>query len=102
MLSHVLKLPHLQYRKIKKPTSSPKSDPRGWFLYAIECARLDAREKLDRWKWTTMKKRREDRLKYIAIYKKLKSNKVKKNFYLIQVILLILTVFKFLFSFIET
>ena len=61
-----------QETKKKQPKPSPKEDPRAWFRFAGQAVldRIHDRNKI--WSWTYLKERRDDRIRYIELFKKRK------------------------------
>lgn len=62
---------HQEYKTIQ-PKSSPKEDPRAWFKFAGEAVLSKIHERNRRWTWDYIKERRDDRIAYIALFKKKK------------------------------
>jgi Vacuolar protein sorting-associated protein len=62
---------HQEYKKIQ-PKSSPKEDPRAWMRFAGEAVLSKIHERNRRWTWGYIKERRDDRIAYIALFKKTK------------------------------
>ena len=59
---------HQETKKLQ-PKSSPKEDPRAWFRFAGQAVldRIHDRDK--RWSWAYLKERRDDRKRYIELFK---------------------------------
>ena len=62
---------HQEYKKYQ-PKSSPKEDPRAWLRFAGDAVLRKIQDRNRRWTWDFMKQRKEDRLKYIELFKKKK------------------------------
>jgi vacuolar protein sorting-associated protein 13A/C len=62
---------HQEYKKIQ-PKCSPKEDPRAWMRFAGEAVLSKIHERNRRWTWDYIKERRDDRIAYIALFKKKK------------------------------
>jgi vacuolar protein sorting-associated protein 13A/C len=63
---------HQEYKKYR-PEKSPKEDPRAWLRFAGEAVLRNIHEKNRRWTWDYMRERKEDRVKYIDLFKKKKT-----------------------------
>ena len=64
-------LRHQEYKKFQ-PKASPKEDPRAWLRFAGNAVLSKIHERNRRWTWGYMKERRDDRVKYIGLFKKKK------------------------------
>ncbi|KAF2036721.1 vacuolar protein sorting-associated protein 13 [Setomelanomma holmii] len=62
---------HQEYKKLQ-PKSSPKEDPAGWLKFAGKAVLDKIHERNRKWSWDYFKERRDDRLRYIALFKKKK------------------------------
>ncbi|KAF2720194.1 vacuolar protein sorting-associated protein 13 [Polychaeton citri CBS 116435] len=62
---------HQEYRKLQ-PTKPPKEDPKAWLQFAGKAVLDRIHDKNKRWSWAYFAERRDDRKKYIAIFKKKK------------------------------
>lgn len=62
---------HQEYRKLQ-PKKSPKEDPRAWLQFAGKAVLDKIHDRNRRWSWAFFKERRDDRQKYIALFKKKK------------------------------
>ena len=62
---------HQEYKKFQ-PKSTPKEDPRAWLRFAGQAVLNKIHERNRRWTWDYMKERRDDRIKYIDLFKKKK------------------------------
>lgn len=65
-------LRHQQYKKYQPRGKSPKEDPRAWFLFAGNAVLSRIHEKNKRWSWDYFRERRDDRKRYIGLFKQLK------------------------------
>lgn len=64
---------HQEYKKYR-PAKSPKEDPRAWLRFAAEAVLRNIHERNRTWSWDYMKERKEQRDKYIDLYKKKKAD----------------------------
>ncbi len=62
---------HQEYKKLQ-PKSSPKEDPRAWLQFAGQAVLTKIHERNRRWTWDYFKERRDDRERYIDLFKKKK------------------------------
>jgi vacuolar protein sorting-associated protein 13A/C len=62
---------HREYRKWQ-PAKPPKEDPKAWLQFAGKAVLDRIHDKNRRWSWEYFKERRDDRRKYIALFKKKK------------------------------
>ncbi|KAJ6198671.1 LOW QUALITY PROTEIN: vacuolar protein sorting-associated protein 13a [Bipolaris maydis] len=62
---------HQEYKKLQ-PKSSPKEDPAGWLRFAGNAVLDKIHEKNRKWSWGYFKERRDDRIRYIELFKKKK------------------------------
>ena len=62
---------HQEYKKLQ-PKSSPKEDPAGWLRFAGKAVLDKIHEKNRKWSWEYFKERRDDRVRYIELFKKKK------------------------------
>lgn len=62
---------HQEYKKFQ-PKASPKEDPRAWLKFAFGAVHTKIHERNRRWTWDFMKERRDDRVRYIELFKKKK------------------------------
>jgi len=65
-------LRHQQYKKYQPKGKSPKEDPRAWFLFAGNAVLSRIHEKNKKWSWDYFRERRDDRKRYIELFKQLK------------------------------
>ncbi|KAL1838057.1 hypothetical protein VTJ49DRAFT_3105 [Mycothermus thermophilus] len=65
---------HQEYKKLQPKGVTPKEDPRAWFRFAGEAVLSKIHEKNRRWSWEYFKERRDDRRRYIELFKKRKQN----------------------------
>ncbi|KAK6332723.1 hypothetical protein TWF696_002747 [Orbilia brochopaga] len=64
---------HQQYKKFR-PKVTLKEDTRAWLRFAITSVLSEIHEKNRKWTWAYFKERRDDRLKYIRLFKKKKKS----------------------------
>ncbi|KAL9115085.1 MAG: hypothetical protein Q9227_000879 [Pyrenula ochraceoflavens] len=62
---------HQEYKK-DQPKSSPKEDPRAWLRFAGNSVLAKIHDRNRRWTWDYFKERRDNRIKYIELFKKKK------------------------------
>lgn len=62
---------HQEYRKLQ-PSKSPKEDPRAWLHFAGKAVLDRIHDKHKRWSWAYFAERRDDRKRYIVLFKKKK------------------------------
>ncbi|OCK84928.1 vacuolar protein sorting-associated protein 13 [Lepidopterella palustris CBS 459.81] len=62
---------HQEYKKFQ-PKSSPKEDPEGWLRFAGKAVLDKIHERNRKWSWEYFKERRDDRIRYIELFKKRK------------------------------
>ena len=64
---------HQEYKKLQ-PKSRPMEDPLGWFKFAGEAILDKIHDKNRKWSWDYFKERRDDRNRYIGLFKKKKQD----------------------------
>jgi len=62
---------HQEYKKFQ-PKSSPKEDPAGWLKFAGKAVLDKIHDRNRKWSWEYFKERRDDRKRYIELFKKTK------------------------------
>jgi len=62
---------HQEYRKLQ-PAKRPKEDPRAWLLFAGKAVLDRIHDRNKRWSWAYFAERRDDRKRYIELFKKKK------------------------------
>ncbi|KAI0018263.1 vacuolar protein sorting-associated protein 13 [Xylariomycetidae sp. FL0641] len=65
---------HQEYKRLQPKDASPKEDPRAWFRFAGDAVLSKIHERNRRWTWDYFRERRDDRRRYIEIFKKKKAN----------------------------
>lgn len=65
---------HQEYKKYQPKGVTPKEDPRAWLRFAGDAILGKIHERNRRWSWDFFKERRDDRLRYIELFKKKKQN----------------------------
>nr|POE47209.1 vacuolar protein sorting-associated protein 13 [Quercus suber] len=60
---------HQEYRKLQ-PSESPKENPRAWLEFAGKAVLDRIHERNRRWSWAYFAERRDDRKRYITLFKK--------------------------------
>ncbi|CAG8982131.1 hypothetical protein HYALB_00003223 [Hymenoscyphus albidus] len=63
---------HQEYKKLQPKGVSPKEDPRAWLKFAADAVLSKIHERNRRWSWAYFKERRDDRIRYIELFKKKK------------------------------
>ncbi|KHJ35601.1 putative vacuolar protein sorting-associated protein vps13 [Erysiphe necator] len=61
-----------EFRKLRPRNSTPKEDPRAWLIFACHSILGKIHDRNRRWSWEYFKERRDDRLRYIELFKKKK------------------------------
>ncbi|KAF2130259.1 vacuolar protein sorting-associated protein 13 [Dothidotthia symphoricarpi CBS 119687] len=64
-------LRHQEYKKLQ-PKSTPKEDPAGWLRFAGNAVLDKIHQRNRQWSWDYFKERRDDRVRYIGLFKKKK------------------------------
>ena len=62
---------HQEYKK-SQPKATPKEDPRAWLKFAGDAVLEQIHDRNKRWTWDYMKERKQDRDRYIELFKKKK------------------------------
>lgn len=65
---------HQEYKKLQPKGVTPKEDPRAWLKFAGDAVLSKIHERNRRWSWEYFKERRDDRIRYIELFKKKKQN----------------------------
>ncbi|KAI1419606.1 hypothetical protein F5Y12DRAFT_231448 [Xylaria sp. FL1777] len=65
---------HQEYKRLQPKGVTPKEDPRAWLQFAGNAVLSKIQERNRRWTWDYFRERRDDRLRYIELFKKRKSN----------------------------
>ncbi|KAJ4289964.1 Vacuolar protein sorting-associated protein 13 [Collariella sp. IMI 366227] len=65
---------HQEYKKYQPKGVSPKEDPRAWLQFAGNAVLGKIHERNRRWSWDFFRERRDDRRRYIELFKKRKQN----------------------------
>ncbi|PQE08538.1 Vacuolar sorting-associated 13 protein [Rutstroemia sp. NJR-2017a BBW] len=63
---------HQEYKKFAPKGVRPKEDPRAWFKFAGNAVLSKIHDRNRRWSWGYFKERRDDRIRYIELFKKKK------------------------------
>lgn len=63
---------HQEYKKWQPKGVSPKEDPRAWLQFAGNAVLNKIHERNRRWSWAYFAERRDDRIRYIELFKKKK------------------------------
>jgi vacuolar protein sorting-associated protein 13A/C len=63
---------HQEYKKLQPKGVTPKEDPRAWFKFAADAVLSKIHDRNRRWSWAFFKERRDDRIRYIELFKKKK------------------------------
>jgi vacuolar protein sorting-associated protein 13A/C len=64
---------HQEYRKLQ-PAKRPKEDPKAWLLFAGKAVLDRIHDRNKRWSWAYFAERRDDRKRYIELFKKKKKD----------------------------
>lgn len=67
---------HQEYKKYQPKGVRPKEDPRAWLKFAGDAVLSKIHERNRRWTWGYFRERRDDRRRYIELFKKKKQNQV--------------------------
>jgi vacuolar protein sorting-associated protein 13A/C len=65
---------HQEYKKYQPKGVRPREDPRAWLKFAGNAVLSKIHERNRRWSWDYFKERRDDRNRYIELFKKKKQN----------------------------
>ncbi|CAK7241751.1 MAG: Vacuolar protein sorting-associated protein 13 [Sporothrix thermara] len=65
---------HQEYKKYQPKGVRPKEDPRAWLKFAGNAVLSKIHERNRRWTWDYFRERRDDRRRYIDLFKKKKQN----------------------------
>ncbi|KAL2128479.1 hypothetical protein VTI74DRAFT_9122 [Chaetomium olivicolor] len=65
---------HQEYKKYQPKGVTPKEDPRAWLKFAGNAVLSKIHERNRRWSWDYFRERRDDRRRYIELFKKRKQN----------------------------
>ncbi|OBT96470.1 hypothetical protein VE01_05675 [Pseudogymnoascus verrucosus] len=63
-------LRHQEYKKLQPKGVTPKEDPRAWLRFAADAVLSKIHERNRRWSWDYFRERRDDRIRYIELFKK--------------------------------
>ena len=63
---------HQEYKKYQPKGVTPKQDPKAWLKFAGNAVLDKIHDRNRRWSWAYMKERRDDRKRYIELFKKKK------------------------------
>jgi vacuolar protein sorting-associated protein 13A/C len=63
---------HQQYKKYQPKGVTPKEDPRAWLKFATDAVLNQIHERNRKWSWAYFAERRDDRKRYIEIFKRQK------------------------------
>lgn len=67
---------HQQYKKYQPKGVTAKQDPKAWFRFAITAVVSQIHEKNRKWSWAFFEERRDDRKRYIELFKKQKQGTI--------------------------
>ncbi|OAA57995.1 vacuolar protein sorting-associated protein vps13 [Niveomyces insectorum RCEF 264] len=65
---------HQEYKKYQPKGVRPKDDPKAWLKFAGDAVLSKIHERNWRWSWDFFRERRDDRRRYIELFKKKKQN----------------------------
>lgn len=63
---------HQQYKKYQPKGVTPREDPKAWLKFATDAVLSQIHERNRQWSWGYFKERRDDRKRYIEVFKKQK------------------------------
>ncbi|CCU75520.1 vacuolar protein sorting-associated protein, partial [Blumeria hordei DH14] len=63
---------HQQYKNLKPKNCSPKENPRAWLKFAFNAVLTKIHDRNRRWSWEFLRERRNDRIRYIELFKQKK------------------------------
>jgi vacuolar protein sorting-associated protein 13A/C len=63
---------HQEYKKLQPKGVRPKEDPRAWLKFAGNAVLSKIHDRNRRWSWGFFRERRDDRIRYIELFKKKK------------------------------
>ncbi|KFA74354.1 hypothetical protein S40288_06674 [Stachybotrys chartarum IBT 40288] len=63
---------HQEYKRLQPKGVTPKEDPRAWLLFAGNAVLGKIHERNRKWSWDYFRERRDDRVRYIELFKKKK------------------------------
>lgn len=63
---------HQQYKKYQPKGVTPKENPRAWLKFATDAVLSQIHERNRQWSWDYFRERRDDRKRYIELFKKQK------------------------------
>ncbi|CAM1500416.1 Fc.00g095780.m01.CDS01 [Cosmosporella sp. VM-42] len=63
---------HQEYKKYQPKGVKPEEDPRAWFKFAGDAVLSKIHDRNKRWSWDYFRERRDDRKRYIELFKKRK------------------------------
>lgn len=63
---------HQEYKRLQPKGVTPKEDPRAWLKFAGNAVLSKIHDRNRRWSWAFFKERRDDRCRYIELFKKRK------------------------------
>ncbi|KAI8625069.1 vacuolar protein sorting-associated protein 13 [Xylariaceae sp. FL1651] len=64
---------HQEYKRLQPKGVTPKDDPRAWLKFAGDAVLSKIHDRNRRWTWDYFRERRDDRLRYIELFKKKKA-----------------------------
>lgn len=65
---------HQEYKKLQPKGVTAKEDPRAWFKFAGNSVLSKIHDRNRRWTWDYFRERRDDRRRYVELFKKKKAN----------------------------
>lgn len=69
-------LRHQEYKSLKPKGVRPKEDPRAWLLFAGNAVLNKIHDKNRKWSWDYFRERRDDRKRYIELFKRRKQQQL--------------------------
>lgn len=67
-------LRHQEYKRLQPKGVTPKEDPRAWLKFGADAVLSKIHDRNRRWSWEFFKERRDDRIRYIELFKKKKQD----------------------------
>ncbi|KAL9128311.1 MAG: hypothetical protein Q9217_002989 [Psora testacea] len=64
---------HQEYKKLQ-PSTPPKEDPKAWLQFAFKAVHSKIHERNRQWTWDYFRERRDDRIRYIELFKRKKKD----------------------------
>ena len=72
-------LRHQEYKRYQPKGVTPKEDPRAWLQFGVNAVLSKIHERNRRWTWDYFRERRDDRQRYIELFKKKKKEQAMSS-----------------------